>query len=217
MDDGYLSRDRVHLAALQRKRRAGMVRIDYMPSNTALAAIEAKRATLRPGSVDATNSATINAIVTEWAHLTGTKCCDVERPMSPAEQSDSCDQYARARKTSEAERSACAQESGDSPGINARIAGARAGAYESGVAAKLAELRSQQTAQAATMRIPCGAKRHRDGQPCQAKSEPGKRRCRFHGGRSTGPKTQSGKERALRNLRQYQAQMTTAEPRRPPA
>lgn len=51
------------------------------------------------------------------------------------------------------------------------------------------------------VRVPCGAKRHRDGQPCQAKSEPGKRRCRFHGGRSTGPKTPEGKARALANLR----------------
>ena len=55
-----------------------------------------------------------------------------------------------------------------------------------------------------TARVVCGAKRHRDGQPCQAKSEPGKRRCRFHGGRSTGPKTPEGKARALANLRQNQ-------------
>ncbi len=54
-----------------------------------------------------------------------------------------------------------------------------------------------------TQRVPCGAKRHRDGQPCQAKSEPGKRRCRFHGGRSTGPRTPEGRARALANLRQY--------------
>ena len=55
-----------------------------------------------------------------------------------------------------------------------------------------------------TARVICGAKRHRDGQPCQAKSEPGKRRCRFHGGRSTGPKTPEGEARALANLRQNQ-------------
>ena len=50
-------------------------------------------------------------------------------------------------------------------------------------------------------RVVCGAKRHRDGHPCQAKSEPGKRRCRFHGGRSTGPRTEAGKARAVANLR----------------
>ena len=54
-------------------------------------------------------------------------------------------------------------------------------------------------------RAQCGAKRHRDGMPCQALSEPGKRRCRFHGGRSTGPRTSEGKARALANLRQFRA------------
>jgi len=46
----------------------------------------------------------------------------------------------------------------------------------------------------------CGAKRHRDGQLCEAKPEPGRRRCRFHGGRSTGPRTIEGKKRSLANL-----------------
>ncbi|WP_457095879.1 HGGxSTG domain-containing protein [Lysobacter sp. P5_B9] len=50
-------------------------------------------------------------------------------------------------------------------------------------------------------RVPCGARRHRDGLPCKALSEPGKRRCRFHGGRSTGPQSPDGKARALANLR----------------
>lgn len=47
----------------------------------------------------------------------------------------------------------------------------------------------------------CGAKRRRDGEPCQAKSIPGKRRCKWHGGHSTGPKTVEGKARSLANLR----------------
>lgn len=47
----------------------------------------------------------------------------------------------------------------------------------------------------------CGARRHRDGNPCEARVEPGKRRCRFHGGRSTGPRTEAGKARSLANLR----------------
>ncbi|WP_129136376.1 HGGxSTG domain-containing protein [Luteimonas sp. YGD11-2] len=50
-------------------------------------------------------------------------------------------------------------------------------------------------------RVVCGAKRHRDGQPCEALSVPGKRRCRFHGGMSTGPRTPEGKRRAEANLR----------------
>lgn len=40
-------------------------------------------------------------------------------------------------------------------------------------------------------RVTCGAKT-RQGNPCRAKSEPGRNRCRFHGGLSTGPKTAAG-------------------------
>jgi hypothetical protein len=38
----------------------------------------------------------------------------------------------------------------------------------------------------------CGA-RNRQGKPCGVRVEPGKRRCRFHGGLSTGPKTTAGR------------------------
>ena len=65
MTDGYLSKDREHLAKLQRQRRARMVRIDYMPSDDARGAIEAMRARSRPGSESATHSAVIDAIVAE--------------------------------------------------------------------------------------------------------------------------------------------------------
>lgn len=50
-------------------------------------------------------------------------------------------------------------------------------------------------------RVVCGATRHRDGQPCEALSVPGKRRCRFHGGASTGPRTAEGKAKVAANLR----------------
>ena len=40
----------------------------------------------------------------------------------------------------------------------------------------------------------CGA-RTRKGTPCRCKPLPGKRRCKFHGGMSTGPKTPGGRER----------------------
>ncbi len=43
----------------------------------------------------------------------------------------------------------------------------------------------------------CGAKT-RTGGECQATVVPGKRRCRLHGGLSTGPKTEAGKERIRR-------------------
>lgn len=204
MNDGYLSRDRAHLAALQRKRRARMVRIDYMPGPDALAAIEAKRATLPEWGGLSTNSATIDAIVKEWAELTGINKGEVEPAKSPEQLPELPGMYARARMSPDAERSARAQESGELSGINSPIASARAGAYESGQFTALQKAgRPDMPAWQATRRVNCGAKRHRDGQPCQAKSEPGKRRCRFHGGRSTGPRTPEGKARALANLRQY--------------
>ncbi|WP_317510552.1 HGGxSTG domain-containing protein [Roseovarius litoreus] len=43
-------------------------------------------------------------------------------------------------------------------------------------------------------RVICRAKT-RSGTPCRAKSEPGRMRCRFHGGLSTGPKTPEGRRR----------------------
>ena len=46
----------------------------------------------------------------------------------------------------------------------------------------------------ATRRVICAA-RTRKGQPCRLKSEPGRTRCKFHGGKSTGPKTAEGKAR----------------------
>lgn len=52
-------------------------------------------------------------------------------------------------------------------------------------------------------RVICGARTKRNGLPCRAKSEPGKRRCKWHGGLSTGPKTPEGKARALANLRKF--------------
>jgi hypothetical protein len=40
----------------------------------------------------------------------------------------------------------------------------------------------------------CGAKT-RAGRPCRMRVEFGKARCRFHGGLSTGPKTEAGRAR----------------------
>jgi len=52
----------------------------------------------------------------------------------------------------------------------------------------------------------CGA-RNRQGKPCAVKVEPGKRRCRFHGGLSTGPKTAAGRARiAEAQRRRWSAQ-----------
>ena len=64
------------------------------------------------------------------------------------------------------------------------------------VARLLAEAQAQARAAArlARRRVRCGALTRR-GTPCRAFSEPGRRRCRFHGGRSTGPRTPEGKAR----------------------
>jgi hypothetical protein len=40
----------------------------------------------------------------------------------------------------------------------------------------------------------CGAKTRASG-CCQVRAEPGKARCRFHGGKSTVPKTEAGRAR----------------------
>lgn len=84
MTDGYLSKDRAYLAAMQRERRARIVRIDYMPSKAARDAIEAMRAHFRHCSVSATNSAVIDAIAGDWARLTGIQQDQVAKPVTPA-------------------------------------------------------------------------------------------------------------------------------------
>jgi len=56
--------------------------------------------------------------------------------------------------------------------------------------ARLAKSHAQRLALA---RVWCNAKTHK-GTLCKALSESGKRRCKFHGGRSTGPKTQAGRD-----------------------
>lgn len=43
--------------------------------------------------------------------------------------------------------------------------------------------------------LQCSAKSKRTGQQCRAPAIAGKTKCRFHGGASTGPKTQHGRKR----------------------
>ena len=100
-DDGYLSRNRPYLAAMQRQRRARMVRIDYMPGKAARDAIEAMQARTRPGTASATNSAVIDAIVAEWAWLTGIQQTEIDTSTTSPTTSGVADQYARARMTTE--------------------------------------------------------------------------------------------------------------------
>lgn len=53
------------------------------------------------------------------------------------------------------------------------------------------------------VRVKCGGRRRRDGAPCEAPSVPGKRRCKWHGGCSTGPRTLEGKAKVAKNLQTH--------------
>lgn len=175
-DDGYLPKNRRHLATMQRQRRARTVRIDYRPSPAALAIMEAKRARAYPRSVDATHSAVLDAILSEWAKMTGIKYGLESKPITSGRQPELSD-HKRARANNF-----------DDPIAPGRFAGACA--KDSGP-----------IRQGHAKRVPCGARRRRDGQPCQALSVPGKRRCKWHGGASSGPKTEHGKRQSASNLR----------------
>ena len=62
------------------------------------------------------------------------------------------------------------------------------------LALQIAEAQERAAQRASRKRVVCGAKTRR-GTSCKHKSEPGKRRCKFHGGRSTGPKSEEGNTR----------------------
>lgn len=49
----------------------------------------------------------------------------------------------------------------------------------------------------------CGANAKTTGEPCRMKPLPGRARCKYHGGMSTGPKSLDGKIKALSSLVQY--------------
>ena len=146
----------------QRARRASNPRIDYYPSPQSLAAIGEKRGRFYPLN---TNSGVIDAIIAEWAELTGINNQSKIDPMTSGRVPELIDAM-RARMTSVA--------SGPQDRANQE-------------------------------RVVCGAKTQA-GHPCRGKSLPGKRRCKWHGGCSTGPRTSEGRARALANLRQFSQQ-----------
>lgn len=171
MGSDYLSRDRDRINQLQRERRSTCRRIDYYASPEAQAAIETRRAREHPGGVHATNSAVLDAIVCEWARLTGINNQKESEPMTPASDAGVIGRIARAYDF----------------GASGRDAGGSASI--------------ENNAEQSRARVVCGARKHGDGQPCQALSVPGKQRCKWHGGHSTGPTSQAGKARAIANLR----------------
>ncbi len=62
------------------------------------------------------------------------------------------------------------------------------------LAAEQARAEAREEKRAARARVSCGAQT-RKGHPCRLLSEPGRSRCKFHGGRSTGPRTAEGRAR----------------------
>jgi len=58
-------------------------------------------------------------------------------------------------------------------------------------------------------RVICAAQT-RKGTLCKALSEPGKRRCKLHGGLSTGPKTSEGRARIAKAQRQRWAKLKSS-------
>lgn len=65
---------------------------------------------------------------------------------------------------------------------------------DAGARAERARLQGREAERTARARVVCGA-RTRKGTTCRNKSEPGRKRCRFHGGKSTGPRTPEGRAR----------------------
>lgn len=153
--------DRARANTAQRRRRAQMVRIDYMPTREAVAIMQALRDRRRPGALPDTNSAALDAIVIEWAKLKGLEYVWTPEPMTSGNRPEFLDNNARARISSGGPSMRHTQKE----------------------------------------RVTCGARRRRDGQPCQARSVPGKRRCKWHGGCSTGAKTNAGRIRSMQNLK----------------
>ncbi|MBL9062750.1 helix-turn-helix transcriptional regulator [Tabrizicola sp.] len=67
--------------------------------------------------------------------------------------------------------------------------------FQAILARELIRLQEREAERAARRRVRCDAKTTRKGTPCRNMSEPGRRRCKHHGGRSTGPRTLEGKAR----------------------
>ncbi|OWJ82040.1 HGGxSTG domain-containing protein, partial [Haematobacter massiliensis] len=71
---------------------------------------------------------------------------------------------------------------------------AREAAFMAQVTAWEARDAQRREEQRAKLQVRCKA-RTRKGTSCRCKSEPGKKRCKFHGGMSTGARTPEGLER----------------------
>ena len=70
--------------------------------------------------------------------------------------------------------------------------GQTSGKLDAEVELKMVAWRERAALRAARRRVVCGANTRKDT-PCRNLSEPGRKRCKFHGGKSTGPKTCEGR------------------------
>lgn len=176
----------------QRARRAANPRIDYYPSPNALTVIESRRT--RYGTTN-NNSGIIDTIIAEWVALAGLCADEAEKPRTPAMRPELRQPNAHARMSSGTLTKCATIRTGQASTLPefSPASHARAGANDSGMD------------QARKVRVPCGAQRRSDGQPCEALSVPGKRRCKWHGGCSTGPRTEKGRARAMENLKQFRS------------
>lgn len=68
---------------------------------------------------------------------------------------------------------------------------------EAAITHELSRMKEREAQRRARLRVTCGAKTSRKGTPCRNKSELGRKRCKFHGGRSTGPRTVEGRQRIV--------------------
>jgi hypothetical protein len=188
--------------ASQRARRERIARIDYYPSSDALALIESRRTRYGPTH---NNSGIIDTIIAEWAALAGLKQSEIDKLKTPAMALSIAEQSARMRITSELRTSMRARMTSDNL---AKCASVRAGAspatpeFLPPSQARAGANNSGSLPTGNKARVICGAKRRRDGLPCQGLSVPGKLRCKWHGGASTGPRTDAGRARSMANLRQ---------------
>jgi len=87
--------------------------------------------------------------------------------------------------------------------------GAMERAEAAAFAAMLARAQARAAAAAARRRVRCNAKT-RKGTACRCQSEPGKLRCKFHGGMSTGARTPEGRERIAEAQRRRWARWRVA-------
>lgn len=167
--------------ALQRSRRTGKPRIDYYPAPDALTALEARKTAYPPAN---NYTGILDVIVRKWAAIKGIAL--PSKGATPATgRGYGPNVSAQLRSTS---------------GLPCLTAGRHPELRPPSRPRAPARLTPARQDIAKPVRVVCGARRRRDGLPCEALSVPGKRRCKWHGGCSTGPRTDERRARALSNL-----------------